>query len=258
MSTDPADVAKIIKLADGFYVRQEVDNMGWIDLGEFAVVVDALEQGHLEQEVLVAIAQTLPGRKVKYVLNTHTHYDHMALNAAFVRRYGAEVVNQSTSRIPSEGRWFEGPRRRLLMLPMPDCHTDEDCVVWAPGEKVLFVGDIFGWGLIPLSGPLDAESAALLVETYTRLIDFGADVVVPGHGPLCSTAELKRWVEYFRWLIAETVRLVRDGSKDGQIERELAAPADMRQWWRFLQWKHADSLAKVVRAVRRGQLTSPP
>ncbi len=258
VSVDQADVPKLIQVGEAFTIRQAVDNMAWIDLGEYAVVVDALEQGELEQEVLGAIAQTLPGRGVRYVLNTHTHYDHVALNAALVRRHGAEVVNNAAGAIPPEGRWFQGPRRRLLMLPLPSCHTEDDCVVWAPEDRVLLVGDIFGWGLIPLTGELRTETAALLVETYDRLIAFDAAVVVPGHGPLCSTAELKRWVEYLDWLIRGVRRACEGGLSDKAIRRQVAPPEDMAGWWRFLAWKHEDSLTKVLRAVRRGRLEGWP
>ena len=252
MATDPAETAKIVTVADGFYVRQAIDNTAWIDMGDYAIVVDALEQPELEEEVFAAIASTLGDKTVRYVLNTHTHYDHVALNAAFQRRMGAEIINQQTTPIGSEGRWFEGSRRRALMLGMPGCHTDEDCVVWLADDKVLFTGDIFGWGLIPLCVNLRAESAKLLLDTYNRLIEFEADVVVPGHGPVCTTAELRRWVEYFQWLGQQVRQACDAGKSDRWIKRQIAAPEDMRTWWRLLEWKHEDSLNKVIKAVRRG------
>ncbi len=254
MAADPADVAKIIDVADGFHVRQEVDNTAWISLGDTAIVVDALERPELEDEVFDAIASTLGDTPVRYVLNTHTHYDHVALNPAFERRRGSEIVNARTTAIPPEGRWFEGSRRRAQMLHVPGCHTAEDCVVWVPEDRVLFVGDIFGWGLIPLMSRLDAETAQHLLDTHARLIDFDATTVVPGHGPLCSTAELRRWVDYFHWLREQVSAAITAGKDDLEIMAEVGPPEDMRSWWRFLQWKHEDSLSKVVGAVRRGDL----
>ena len=254
MATDPADVAKVIDVAPGFHVRQEVDNTAWVDLGGYAIVVDALERPELEDEVFAAIAATLGDTPVRYVLNTHTHGDHTALNPAFERRCGAEIVNARTASLPPEGRWLEGSRRRAQMLPMGGCHTREDCVVWVPEERVLFVGDIFGWGLIPLMRSLDAESARLLVDTYARLIAFDAETVVPGHGPLCGTAELRRWVEYFEWLREEVAKAVAAGRNDFVVMDAVPPPADMHAWWRFLAWKHEDSLAKMLTAVRSGAL----
>ena len=248
-----ADTPKIVTIAEGFYVRQAVDNMAWIDLGEYAVVVDALEQPHLEGEVFGDIASTLGDKPIRCVLNTHTHYDHTALNEAFRRRFGAEIVNQRSRQIGPDGEWFEGSRRRVLMLPVPGCHTSEDCCVWAPEEKVLFTGDIFGWGLIPTGGLTD-KTAKLLVDTYGRLIEFDAAVVVPGHGPLASTDQLKRWVEYFRWLQREVAKARAGGESDREIRRQLTPPDDMKTWWRFCDWKHEDSLAKVLAATRSGRL----
>jgi len=252
--SDPVDTPKIIPVAERFYVRQAVDNIAWIDLGNYAVVVDALEQPELEDEIFSAMRSTLGDKSIRYLLNTHTHYDHVALNHAFQTRYQTEIVNQETCSIPEDGRWFEGSDRRLLMLPLPGCHTAEDCVVWAPEDRVLFTGDIFGWGLIPLTRNLNAETAELLVNTYRRMIAFEAATVVPGHGPLCTNAELKRWVEYFHWLREQLSQACATGMSDGEIRSAVAPPEDMASWWRFLQWKHDDSVAKVLKAVRKGWL----
>ena len=251
--TDP-DTAKIITVADGFYVRQEVDNMGWVDLGDCVLVVDALEQAHLEEEVFEAISSTVGDKPVRYVLNTHTHYDHIALNPAFAKRCGAEIVNQSDNPVPAEGRWFEGSRRRVRMLPMPGAHTREDCIVWAPEDNALFVGDIFGWGLVPLIIPLRDDTVALVLDIFRRLIDVDAAVVIPGHGPLCTTEELRRWVAYFDWLVKQTAEACGAGKTADEIRNLLPPPDDMTTWWRFLDWKHEDSVEKVIKAVCSGAL----
>ncbi|MFA6133180.1 MAG: MBL fold metallo-hydrolase [Phycisphaerae bacterium] len=253
MPLDEADVPKIIQVADGVFVRQEVDNIGWIDMGEYAIIVDAMEQPSAEGEVIDAIEETLGGKGVRYVLNTHSHYDHVALNEAFRRRWGATIVGQAIAPLPSAGRVFEGARRRAVMLPMPGTHTEEDCIVHLPGDRVLFTGDIFGWGLIPLTTNLRADTAAMLLTTYERMIDLDAAVVIPGHGPLCTTAQLRRWVAYFGWLCDQVRAAVAAGRSDAEI-LALAPPDDMRPWWRFLKWKHADCVAKVLKGFRKGWL----
>jgi len=256
VGTDPAETPKLVTVADGLTVRQAVDNMAWIDLGDFALVVDALEQPDLEHEVFEAIAAALGERPIRYLLNTHTHGDHIALNRAFQRRCGTEIVNQRTATIPPEGRWFEGSRRQVQMLPMPGLHSGEDSIVWVPGDRVLFTGDLFGWGIIPLMRGVTDESLQLVLDSYARLIAFDAAVVVPGHGPLATTAELKRFVDYLGWLREGAARACREGRSDAQILGDLAPPDDMASWWRFAAWKHADSLGKVLRAVRSGSLTA--
>ena len=257
MPDDPAERPTILTVADGFFVRQAVDTIGWVELGGTAVVVDALEEAHLEEEVFAAIAETLGDVPVRYLVNTHCHGDHVALNAAFARR-GAEIINQRAAPVGPEGRWLEGTRRRVQILPMPGCHTPEDVVVLSPEDRAIFVGDIFGWGLINLIGRLTDASAAGIVKTHEKVIAFDAATVICGHGPVCTTGELRRWVAYFRQLIADVVAAIAAGRTDDQIVADAAPPADMADWWRFRQWKHADSVSKVVRAVRAGHLTAPP
>ncbi len=254
MATDPADAPKVVAVGEGIHVWQAVDNMAWVNMGEYALVVDALEQPQLEGQVFDAIQSTLGDIPISYLLNTHTHGDHTALNGAFQRRFGTQIINQRTSPLPPEGRWFEGSRRRALMLPIPGCHTQEDCAVWVPDDKTLFVGDVFGWGLIACESGLDVRAAKLLVDTYVRLIEFDAAIVIPGHGPLCTTAELQRWLDYFQWLRAQVVQACGRGQTDEEIARTIAPPEDMKTWWRFLQWKHDDSLRSVLQAVRSGRL----
>ncbi|MDP6045410.1 MAG: MBL fold metallo-hydrolase, partial [Phycisphaerae bacterium] len=186
--------------------------------------------------------------------NTHTHYDHVSLNGAFVERFGAEIINQRTTTIEPGGRVFQAPEREVRMIPMPGTHTKEDCVIWAPDDGILFVGDIFGWGLIPSGGLLTAELRGLLRDTYRRLIDFDARLVIPGHGPVCRTAELVRWVEYFEWLLETVGDLVASGKSDREIIMSVTPPADMHHWWRFEAWKHEDALSKVLASARRGVL----
>lgn len=251
---DPGAEPKIITVAEGFWVRQEVDNVAWIDMGGFAIAIDTLEHVEKERDVFDAIGSTLGEAPIPYVINTHTHYDHVGLNAAFRRRCSSEIINQQTTPLGDDGRWFAGTRRRAHMLPMGGCHTPEDCIIWFPDDSVLFVGDLFGWGLIPLMTNVRDEDARRFAATFERLIAYDAATVVPGHGPLCTTAELVRWVEYFGWLRDEIARACSQGLTDEEVLAKVAPPQDMHTWWRFLLWKHEDSVGKVLKSVRSGWL----
>lgn len=250
-TTDNCEQPRLFKPADGVFVRIEIDNMGWLDMGGYTIVVDSLEQARAEPEVVGAIEQTVGTQPIRYLINTHTHPDHIALNRVF-RRMGAEIINAGTFQIPVEGLQLEGDKRSLRVWLLPGCHSRHDCVVWLPGEQVLFVGDLFGWGLIPWMGNLKLERRQLILDTYQKLLDCRAKTVIPGHGPPCTSNELARWRDYFLWLI-ETVEAMRDkGYAPGHINRtSLPPPEDMVNWWRFVEWKHDDSLRKVVKAVFR-------
>lgn len=255
--SDAMDVEtpKLLSPYPGCFVRQEVDNIGWVDMSDHVVVVDALEQAGLEAQVLEAIRSTCGGKPVRTVVNTHTHSDHTALNGAFRAHFGATIVNARTHPIPPAGLSWTCGARRLEVLGAPGCHTAEDVVVWLPRERLLFVGDIFGWGLIPWDRALDRPRLDHIVATYRRLADLEPAVVVPGHGPLGTAAELRRWVCYVEELVSQVRALCSDGTRRRDLDPSaVPPPADMRHWWRFLKWKHADAVAKVVQAVSRGRL----
>jgi cyclase len=256
MHTTEADTPKLLSPAPGCYVRQEVDNIGWLDMETYVLVVDALERPELEREVLEAIATTTGGKPVRAVINTHTHYDHVALNDAFQRRFGAQIVNSETHVIPPQGLSWTVGDRRVEVHAIPGCHTDEDLIVWLPRERLLFVGDIFGWGLIPWDHLLNHERLQHIIASYERLAALEPTTVVPGHGPLCSAAELRRWVSYVQTLHAEVRRLCNeDVTADSPLDTStLLPPEDMQGWWRFMAWKHEDSVVKIVHAVSQGRL----
>ena len=257
MKNDPADNPHVTEIADSVWVRVEVDTLAWIDMGEWAVFIDAHEEPGIEDVIFPALAQTLRDTPLRYVINTHTHYDHIYLNGAFQERFGAEIVNTDTTDIPTDGLWIEGAKRKLQVLPMAGCHTPEDCVIWLPDCKVLFVGDIFGWGLINLMGRLTEESAATILATYERVMAIGAETIVSGHGPLCTNAELARWIEYFRRLHGEVLTALEAGKSDQQIMAEIAPPEDMSDWWRFVDWKHEHSVDRMITSIRDGWRVFP-
>ncbi|MCK5803195.1 MAG: MBL fold metallo-hydrolase [Lentisphaeria bacterium] len=250
---DP-DIPKLLQPAAGVCVRQEIDNIAWLELDGEILVVDALEQPSCEREVLEAIAETTGDKRVRWVVNTHTHYDHIALNSVFQERFGAEIVNLETVDIPAEGLWLGDGEHRVQVVPMTGCHTATDCVVHAPWANTLLVGDIFGWGLVPWDLPLDTEKLEHIFATYARLIDYGAETVVPGHGPLCSTKELERWVSYVKELVVAAVLIRDEGVPRAEARDRFVPPPDMADWWRFVQWKHEDTVMKITQSVYRGKL----
>ena len=46
---DPGAEPKVLTVAERFWIRQEVDNVAWIDMGGQAIVIDTLE--HVEKDV---------------------------------------------------------------------------------------------------------------------------------------------------------------------------------------------------------------
>ncbi len=247
-----AETPTLETLTDHCFVRQAIDNVGWVDLGDGAVIIDTLEQRSEADHLFECIHETIGDKTFRYVINTHTHYDHVALNDTFARRYGAQIINLDTTDIPEAGLTLSGPDRTLTLYPLPGCHTDTDCIIWSPDDGVLFIGDLFGWGILPLTENPRPEAMRRLLDAYDRMISFEADIVVAGHGPLATTDTLRRFVEYLHDLGQRARDAQNEGLSPPEAADRLPPPEDMRDWWRFSQWKHDDTRNKLLKAARKG------
>ena len=97
-----------------------------------------------------------------------------------------------------------------------------------------FAGYFGGWDGLILVGDSDEEffQNQLL---YVPLIE---------EPKLAAAGELREQVG----------RACAEGKTDAEITARLTPPEGMTSWWRLVQWKHADSVTKVIRAVRSGAL----
>jgi glyoxylase-like metal-dependent hydrolase (beta-lactamase superfamily II) len=103
-------------------------------------------------------------------------------------------------------RTFEGELelrvgdREVRLVEVGPAHTAGDVVVHLPREGVLFTGDILFHGGHPIvwAGPV-----ANWIAACRRLEALGATTVVPGHGPLATTAAVAELRGYFEYLTVE-------------------------------------------------------
>jgi cyclase len=105
-------------------------------------------------------------------------------------------------------------------------HTTNDIVCWLPERRVLFSGDLVFNGGTPfvVMGSVAGSLAAL-----ERLRAFGADVIVPGHGPVCGPEVLDDQVAYLRFV----QQIARDGFEAGAAPLDVARQVDLG---RFASW----------------------
>jgi len=79
-------------------------------------------------------------------------------------------------------------------------HTAGDLLVWVPGDRAVFTGDLLFVGGTPImwAGPVGQWLAAC-----DRILALGAESIVPGHGPMTDAAGVRRMQEYLRWVDRE-------------------------------------------------------
>lgn len=145
-----------------------------------ALVIDPrLDQVEEVQERLRARGATL-----RYVVDTHTHADHLSGARRLATREGAELLASAQSRLKAPARRVKGEdvlalgETQVRVLDAPG-HTPDSLALLVDGH--LFTGDalfVGGAGRTDFMG----GSAAALFETFRRLEGLAEDTVVhPGH-----------------------------------------------------------------------------
>lgn len=203
----PAPVAAE-KLADGVYRITG----GYVSLAvEFRDHVVVLEGGQSEARGLAVIAETkklFPNKRIKYIVNTHPHFDHASGLAAFCAE-GAIVLTDDNSKYFVEQALLsprtlvgdtlarskkkpkvEGVVEKLVLQDDTRTvelhhvagleHSDAMLIAYLPKERILFTADFNP----PQPGQPVSPSIATLVANIDRLrLDFDRHVMVHPPNP---------------------------------------------------------------------------
>jgi cyclase len=108
--------------------------------------------------------------------------------------------------------------REVRLIEVGPAHTPGDLIAWVPDAQVAIAADILFIGVTPImwAGPVEGWVAAL-----ERLLGLGAERFVPGHGPVCGPDEVRRLIEYWRWLGAAARQRLEAGLSPAETAREL-------------------------------------
>jgi len=178
--------------------------------GENATLVDSGYVTHAAQTVEL-VDNALDGRKLKRLINTHSHSDHIGGNAALQAAFGCEVIvpaglhatiadwdedalllsplGQQAARFQHDsllgaGNEIEmgGLNWRTLAVPG---HDMEALGYYNPEKRILISGDALwenGFGVIFPELLGEADGLAYTRETLQMLAGLPVDIVIPGHG----------------------------------------------------------------------------
>jgi glyoxylase-like metal-dependent hydrolase (beta-lactamase superfamily II) len=135
------------------------------------------------------------GKRLKWILCTHTHLDHSPAARALKQETHAQVLGYGT--VPDDGRQDRAfaPDRALRDGDVLDCgecrlravhtpgHASNHLCYLLEGERWLFTGDHIMQGSTVVISPPDGDMIAYL-GALERLLTLDIAVVAPGHGHL--------------------------------------------------------------------------
>lgn len=267
------DAARLQEIVDGVYAWVQPDGTWWVNnSGVIAgaggtIIVDTCATAERTRRFLDAAAKATGDDSPRWLVNTHHHGDHTYGNSLLpdsTTLIGHEAMRAAlladpiidgcppfweplpdwgpvTRRAPdtvlrSELTLYSGDRRVEIHHPGYQVHTVGDVVVWLPAERVLFVGDLLFNGVTPMMGMGSCEGGLRSLEW---LASFGAEHVLPGHGPVLTGSELPGLLaqheRYYR-LMLDTAAA---GRRDGLTPLEAARRADLGE---FADWPDSERI----------------
>jgi glyoxylase-like metal-dependent hydrolase (beta-lactamase superfamily II) len=200
------------KLADGVWYFSTPNARNWaVEFNDHIVVVEGIGSEARSLAAVEEIKKAIPNKPIRYVINTHAHYDHAGglrtyvaqgvtvitheLNKPFFEKAWARprtIAPDSLSRAPkaasfetvSDKKVLSDGMRTVELYHMKDTsHNVANLLVYMPTEKLLFWGD----GYNPPSGddPRDvARTPEQMIDLYRVITMNNLDVktIAPAHG----------------------------------------------------------------------------
>ena len=257
--TADTQVGAVRQLAPGVFTRigdkeaRQPANTSWIEFRHFVVVIDANTPWGI-RAALAEIRKTTI-KPVRYVFDTHYHWDHTQGNSLMVDDGVAVVCSQDCAnelRTKGRGEWdrmelrddqysltpyrMEQPslvfgefmaiddgERRLELRKMGPAHTIGDAVAFLPNEGILFTGDLcVNWRFGNNVGDPDADHPNW-VRALNQMAQWKVRTVVPGHGDPGTTATLQSQAAF----LDDLWKQVSAGKKAGRPLDELVKEVDL-------------------------------
>lgn len=166
--------------------------------------------------ILQSLAQ-LGSLPLKYLINTHFHFDHTDGNLA-LQDAGATIVASEKTRdrlstpqfmellnlhfpaLPAKawptrtltgGFTFYHGGEEVILQTVPPAHTDTDLYVYFKQSDVLHAGDVFFNGSYPVIDYSSGGNINGYVDGMSKMLAVAKDStkIIPGHGPLASKTD---------------------------------------------------------------------
>jgi Zn-dependent hydrolases, including glyoxylases len=274
-------VRSVRQIAPGVYTRfgdrdvRQPANTSWIEFRQFVVVIEANTPWGI-RAILPEIRKTT-SKPIRYVFDTHYHWDHTQGNSVMVDEGVTVVCSQdcaSELATKGKGEWeqmskptgeyslapyrMEQPslvfgdfmaiddgERRLELKRVGPAHTIGDAVAFLPREGILFTGDLcVNWRSGNNVGDRDADHPQW-VQVLNDLATWKVKTVVPGHGDLGSIDTLRAQSSF----LDDLWKQVSAGKKAGRTVDQLLTEVNLARHGDFAADQQQNQSA--IRAVFR-------
>jgi glyoxylase-like metal-dependent hydrolase (beta-lactamase superfamily II) len=231
-------------------------NLG-LSVGEDAVFLVDDQFAPLTPKILAAIRAITP-KPVKFVLNTHWHFDHTGGNENLGKEGVLIVAHHNVRKRMNSEQFIEflrmntkpSPKEALPVVTfsgdlsfhingdevnafhVPRAHTDGDSIVHFTRADVIHMGDVYFNGMYPFIDSASGGTADGVIAAVDRVLAIASDStrIIPGHGPLASKTDLRAYRDMLATVLARVKQMLREGKKLEEITAS-GVSADYDEKW---------------------------
>lgn len=121
---------------------------------------------------------------------------------------------------------FHGREHTAQLIEVGRSHTENDCILFLPQEKVMFCGDLLFVRCHPYLGDGDPED---WLSALDQLEGLGAEIYLPGHGPIGKKDDLGNMQLYIRMLMRQVQEAMSHGYIIDDVVKE-PVPEPFTSW----------------------------
>lgn len=235
---------KVTPVAGKVYMLEGAGGNIGASAGEDGILMVDDQFEELAPKIRTALAGLGGGGKLKFIVNTHWHGDHTGGNKVFgpeapilaqtnVRRRLSTEQSVLGNKVPASPKQalpvitydqavsVHWNGEEIKIVHFPHGHTDGDSVVFFTGSNVVHAGDDFFADRFPFVDLGTGGSVQGLTDNVAKLLTMiTADAkVIPGHGPLSTREDLKR----FHAMLVDTTGIVRRRMQAGESLEKMQA-----------------------------------
>ena len=245
---------KASRVAGNVYVLMGSGGNIGATVGEDGIAIIDDQFAPLAPKIQAALRALSPA-PVRFVINTHWHFDHTGGNAQFAetaailahanvrkrlleggKTAGREIPPAPHKALPvvtfEQGLslWWNGEEIRAIHPGIG--HTDGDTVLWFTKSNVVHMGDDYFASGFPFVDLGSGGSVVKLVGSIDTILgQVPADAkVIPGHGPLSDVAGLRKYRAMLDGAVAAVRKAQASGKSVEQMQKEKVLAAWDDEW----------------------------
>lgn len=242
---------ELVKIQDNYYIIMPfgiAGNVGVYIGKDQVILVD--DQWSVLSARLHEILKTISDKPVKYIVNTHFHYDHTNGNMAFGKE-NIPIIAHTNARsrmandqvlpgavnilqkaypleaLPSitfsDSLQLNDGIETIELIHFKNAHTDGDVFVHFKKADIYHTGDVFVTYGLPFIDEINGGDIYGMIAAADYLLQIAkpGTKFIPGHGLLCSSVEVKEYRDMLVSIRDQVKRLVKKGHSQEKITAEV-------------------------------------